>query len=335
MLDIDDTNLNPIGKIKVIGVGGGGISAVNQMISNELKYMEFIAVDTDAKTLENSQAPRRIHITENAMKNSEQILHSIEATDMIFVVAGMGGKAGTSIAPIIAKYSKELGALTVAVVTRPFEDEKRNKNADAGIKNLNNHSDLVVVVSGDKILQANENISKEQALNIADDVLFKTVQGIANLILIPGMINLDFGDLCTILGNAGIAFVGIGEASGKNASVKAVQVALDCPLLEKMQDATSIVINFMGSDESFSMAEVNEASNLIQDAAKSEAEIMWGMSIDESLGDTVRVMIIATRFNGEPVADYCSKWQTQNVPPKSKNIKSDDDNTIEVPPWMR
>ena len=335
MFDVDDTSLNPIGKIKVIGVGGGGISAVNKMISNDLKYVEFVTVDTDAKTLENSQAPRRIHITENAMKNSEQILNVIEKTDMIFVVAGMGGRAGTSIAPIIAKYSKELSALTIAVVTRPFEDEKRNKNADAGIKNLNSHSDLVVVVSGDKILQANGNISKEQALNIADDVLFKTVQGISNLILIPGMINLDFADLCTILGKAGVGFVGIGEASGKNASVKAVQVALDCPLLEKMKDATSIVINFMGSDESFSMAEVNEASILIMDAAKSEAEIMWGMSIDESLGDTVRVMIIATRFNGEPVIDYYSKWQTQNVSPKSKNVKSDDDNTIEVPPWMK
>lgn len=300
MFDIDDTNLSSSLQIKVIGIGGGGISAVNRMIENNLEGVEFIAVDIDSGDLSNSQAPRRIHITENPKENSKEILNVIEDTDMIFVVAGMGGRAGTSIAPIIAKYSKELGALTVAVVACPFENENRNKNAYNGIEKLRSYADSVIIISGDKILQAGGNISKEQAFSIADEYLKMAVQGISQLITMPGVVNMDVEDLLNIIGNSGKASVGVGQASGEKAAMKAAQAALDSPLLENMQNALSVVINIMGAGESLKMLEVNEAASLIQDAASVESEIMWGMSIDESLGDTVRVMIIATRFAGHP-----------------------------------
>lgn len=327
MFDINENESSA--KIKVIGVGGGGISAVNRMIEKKLQGVEFVAVDTDDNAFSTSQAPFKIKIDQNDIQSSsKEILKVIENTDLIFIVAGMGGGTATGVASIIAKYAKKLGALTVAIVMRPFSSEnpRRLKNADIGIENLRSCADSIVTISGDKILRLEENISTEKALSIANDVFFETVQGISYLTTMPGIVNLDFGDIAIILKDAGNTFVGIGEASGENATLKAAESALDCSLLENVQGAYSILINFIGTSESLSMFEVNEASTKIQETANENAEIMWGMSIDESLGDKVRVTVLATRFE--------INFKSQNIKSDNKNIKSDD-GTIGIPSWLK
>jgi cell division protein FtsZ len=293
IFDINETENFP--KIKVIGVGGGGINAVNRMIEKKLSGVEFVAVDTYETFLSTSQAPCKIKIDENDIQaSSKEILTVLEGNDLVFIVAGIGGGTATGVAPIIAKYSKKLGALTIAVVTLPFnfENPRRKKNADIGIENLRDFADSVVKVSGDKILQLEENISQEKALSIANDVLFETIKGISYLMTMPGIVNLDFADVKGMLENSGTAFVGIGEASGTNAALNAAKNALYCPLIENIQGAYSILLNVAASEDSLEMSEVMEVSNMIQDAANENAEIMWGVSIDPSLGDTVKVMII-------------------------------------------
>lgn len=318
--EIEDTSLNSPAKIKVIGVGGGGSNAVNRMISLGLEGVEFIAVNTDAQALLTSQAPRRIRIGEKltkglgagarpekgeqaAQESRNEIIKALEGSDMVFITAGMGGGTGTGAAPIIAQCAKEIGALTVAVVTRPFtfEGPRRKKNADMGIENLRRSVDTIITIPNDRLLQVvDKKMPVTEAFRIADDVLRQSVQGISYLITMPGFVNLDFADVQTIMSNSGSALIGIGEASGEKAPVNAAKAAIDSPLLEtNIQGARSVLINIMGSNEGLTMFEVNEASTTIQEAADKDAEIMWGMSIDETLGDTVRVTIIATRFGGE------------------------------------
>jgi cell division protein FtsZ len=316
----DETSLDQLAKIKVIGVGGGGSNAVNRMISLGLEGVEFIAVNTDAQALVASQAPRRIRIGEkltkglgagarpevgekSAQESREEIIKALEGADMVFITAGMGGGTGTGAAPIIAGCAREIGALTVGVVTRPFtfEGPRRKRNADMGIDNLRRAVDTIITIPNDRLLQVvDKKMPVTQAFRIADDILRQSVQGISYLITMPGLVNLDFADVYTIMNNSGSALIGIGEASGEKAPVNAAKAAIDSPLLEtSIQGARGVLMNIMGSEESLTMFEVNEASTTIQEAADSEAEIMWGMSIDPSLGDTVRVTIIATRFNGE------------------------------------
>lgn len=323
MFEIVDNNVNSLAKIKVIGVGGGGSNAVNRMISLGLEGVEFIAVNTDAQALLTSQAPRRIRIGEkltkglgagarpevgekSAQESKEEIIKSLEGSDMVFITAGMGGGTGTGAAPVIAACAREVGALTVGVVTRPFnfEGPRRKKNADMGIENLRRCVDTIITIPNDKLLQiADKKMPITQAFSIADDVLRQSVQGISYLITKPGIVNLDFADVKTIMSNSGSALIGIGEASGEKAPVNAAKAAIESPLLEtSIQGAHSVLINIMGANDALTMFDVNEASTTIQEAADSEAEIMWGVSIDESLGDTVRVTIIATRFNGEAEA---------------------------------
>ena len=318
--EIEDTSLSSPAKIKVIGVGGGGSNAVNRMISLGLEGVEFIAVNTDAQALLTSQAPRRIRIGEKltkglgagarpekgeqaAQESRPEIVKALEGSDMVFITAGMGGGTGTGAAPIIAQCAKEIGALTVAVVTRPFtfEGPRRKKNADMGIENLRRSVDTIITIPNDRLLQVvDKKMPVTEAFRIADDVLRQSVQGISYLITMPGVVNLDFADVETIMSNSGNALIGIGEASGEKAPVNAAKAAIDSPLLEtNIQGARSVLINIMGSNEGLTMFEVNEASTTIQEAADKDAEIMWGMSIDETLGDTVRVTIIATRFGGE------------------------------------
>ncbi len=322
MFEIEDTSLNAVAKIKVIGVGGGGSNAVNRMISLGLEGVEFIAVNTDAQALLTSQAPRRIRIGEKvtrglgagarpekgeqaAQESIEEIKKSLDGSDMVFITAGMGGGTGTGAAPVIAACAREIGALTVGVVTRPFtfEGPRRKRNADMGIENLRRSVDTIITIPNDKLLQVvDKKMPVTEAFRIADDVLRQSVQGISYLITMPGIVNLDFADVKTIMQDSGSALIGIGEASGEKAPVNAAKAAIDSPLLEtSIQGARSVLINIMGSNEGLTMFEVNEASTTIQEAADSEAEIMWGMSIDETLGDTVRVTIIATRFAGESV----------------------------------
>ena len=320
MFEVDNTSLNQLAVIKVIGVGGGGSNAVNRMISLGLEGVEFIAVNTDAQALLNSQATKRMRIGEKitrglgagarpeigekaALESRDEIQKALEGADMVFITAGMGGGTGTGAAPIIASIAREIGALTVGVVTRPFsfEGPRRKKNADIGIENLRRSVDTIITIPNDRLLQvADKKMPVTKAFSIADDILRQSVQGISYLITMPGIVNLDFADVQTVMSNSGAALIGIGEASGEKAPINAAKAAIESPLLETtIQGAHSVLINIMGANENLSMLEVNEASVTIQESADVEAEIMWGMSIDESLGDTVRVTIIATRFNGE------------------------------------
>ncbi len=320
MFELDDNTLDQFAKIKVIGVGGGGNNAVNRMISLGLEGVEFIAVNTDAQALLNALAPKRMQIGEKltrglgagarpeigekaAMESREDIINALRGSDMVFITAGMGGGTGTGAAPVVAQCAREIGALTVGVVTRPFtfEGPKRKKNADIGIENLKRNVDTIITIPNDRLLQVvDKKTPMTQAFTIADDILRQGVKGISDLIAVPGLVNLDFADVKSIMSNAGSALMGIGEASGENATVDAVKAAIDSPLLEtSLQGARGVLLNIMGATDSLSMMEVNEASTTVQEAAHPDAEIIWGVSVDESLGDKVSVTVIATRFDEE------------------------------------
>ena len=389
MFEFDDNGLDQLAKIKVIGVGGGGSNAVNRMIALGLEGVEFIAVNTDAQALLTALAPKRMQIGEKltrglgagarpeigekaAQESREDILEALRGSDMVFITAGMGGGTGTGAAPIVAECAREIGALTVGVVTRPFtfEGPKRKKNADLGIENLKMNVDTIITIPNDRLLQVvDKKTPMTKAFSIADDILRQGVKGISDLIAVPGLVNLDFADVKSVMSNSGSALMGIGEASGENAPVDAVKAAIDSPLLEtSIQGARGILLNIMGATDSLSMIEVNEASTTIQEAAHPEAEIIWGVSVDESLGDTVTVTVIATRFDDEaeivrpPVKvrtqkseDSSSEPQQQskglglggfptfsggqnNSPRPQTNSNSNQDNTIgviDIPPWMR
>ena len=383
MFELDNNTLDQFAKIKVIGVGGGGNNAVNRMISLGLEGVEFIAVNTDAQALLTALAPKRMQIGEKltrglgagarpeigqkaAMESREDIINALRGSDMVFITAGMGGGTGTGAAPVVAECAREIGALTVGVVTRPFtfEGPKRKKNADIGIENLKRNVDTIITIPNDRLLQVvDKKTPMTQAFTIADDILRQGVKGISDLIAVPGLVNLDFADVKSIMSNAGSALMGIGEASGENATVDAVKAAIDSPLLEtSLQGARGVLLNIMGATDSLSMMEVNEASTTVQEAAHPDAEIIWGVSVDESLGDKVSVTVIATRFDEEeeeepvrerePVRPTFQERQPQPQPqrpqeqPRSPfgNFNANFGNTnnppsggveIDIPPWMR
>ena len=383
MFELDDNTLDQFAKIKVIGVGGGGNNAVNRMISLGLEGVEFIAVNTDAQALLNALAPKRMQIGEKltrglgagarpeigqkaAMESREDIINALRGSDMVFITAGMGGGTGTGAAPVVAECAREIGALTVGVVTRPFtfEGPKRKKNADIGIENLKRNVDTIITIPNDRLLQVvDKKTPMTQAFTIADDILRQGVKGISDLIAVPGLVNLDFADVKSIMSNAGSALMGIGEASGENATVDAVKAAIDSPLLEtSLQGARGVLLNIMGATDSLSMMEVNEASTTVQEAAHPDAEIIWGVSVDESLGDKVSVTVIATRFDDESEEESFSEREpirpqvfdsapkrAQDMPrqspfgsfnPTFSNTNSNTNNQpsnveIDIPPWMR
>ena len=324
MFEFDDNDLTQFAKIKVIGVGGGGNNAVNRMISLGLEGVEFIAVNTDAQALLTAMAPKRMQIGEKltrglgagarpeigqkaAIESRDEIIAALRDSDMVFITAGMGGGTGTGAAPVVAECAREIGALTVGVVTRPFsfEGPKRKKNADMGIENLKRRVDTIITIPNDRLLQVvDKKTPMTKAFSIADDILRQGVKGISDLIAVPGIVNLDFADVKSIMQNAGSALMGIGEASGENAVVDAVKAAIDSPLLEtSIQGARGVLLNIMGSPDNLSMMEVNEASTTVAEAAHPDAEIMWGISAGESMGDTVSVTVIATRFDDESASD--------------------------------
>ncbi len=336
MFEFDDNGLDRFAKIKVIGVGGGGSNAVNRMISLGLEGVEFIAVNTDAQALLTSLAPKRMQIGEKltrglgagarpeigekaAQESREEILKALEGSDMVFITAGMGGGTGTGAAPVVAECAREVGALTVGVVTKPFtfEGPKRKKNADIGIENLKRNVDTIITIPNDRLLQVvDKKTPLNKAFSIADDILRQGVKGISDLIAVPGLVNLDFADVKSVMSDSGSALMGIGEASGESAPVDAVKAAIDSPLLEtSIQGARGILLNIMGATNSLSMIEVNEASTTIQEAAHPDAEIIWGVSVDESLGDTVTVTVIATRFDDEE--------EIVRTPVKSRQVEED------------
>jgi cell division protein FtsZ len=315
-----DVDMNQFANIKVIGVGGGGSNAVNRMILAGLRGVEFITVNTDSQALNLSKADTKIQIgtkltrglgaganpdigSRAAEETKEDIVQALKGADMVFVTAGMGGGTGTGAAPVIAEIAKELGALTVGVVTRPFtfEGRKRALQADKGIADLKAKVDTLITIPNDRLLQVvDKHTSINEAFRIADDVLRQGVQGISDLIAIPGLINLDFADVKTIMSDTGSALMGIGQSGGENRAADAAKKAISSPLLEtSIEGAKGVLLNITGGPN-LGLYEVNEAAEIIAEAADPEANIIFGAVIDETLADEVRVTVIATGFDQRP-----------------------------------
>ena len=318
--------MSDFANIKVIGVGGGGNNAVNRMVDSDLKGVQFLSANTESQVLELSKADVTIQIGEKvtkglgaganpqigeeaAQESREEIIKALEGADMVFVTAGMGGGTGTGAAPIVAECAKEVGALTVGVVTKPFafEGKRRRAAAEKGIEFLTQKVDTIIVIPNDKLLQVvDKKCSVSDAFSKADEVLRQGIKGISDLIQIPGLINLDFADVKTIMTNQGEALMGIGEGTGENRAADAAKMAINSPLLETSIDgAKGILLNISGSSE-LGIFEVNEAAQIISDAADPDANIIFGSVIDESLGDKVQVTVVATGFgnNAKSVPEF-------------------------------
>jgi cell division protein FtsZ len=308
-------------RIKVIGVGGGGGNAVNNMIASELGGVEFIAANTDAQALEMSRAGVKIQLgkgltkglgagakpgigREAAEESVDEIRAALEGSDMVFVTAGMGGGTGTGGGPVIAEVSKELGALTVAVVTRPFlfEGKRRMQQAEEGLERLKEVVDTIITIPNDRLRSlAQPNTPILEMFRKADEVLYYAVRGISDLIVVQGYVNVDFADVRTVMAEMGMALMGTGVARGERRAVEAVQMAIANPLLEdiSISGARGILMNITASSATLGMDEVDQASTLIHDEAYEDANIIWGTVFDESLGDEIRVTVIATGIGAD------------------------------------
>ncbi len=333
-----EVNVEDNAQIKVIGVGGGGGNAVNRMIETGLKGVSYIVVNTDKQALNASIADIRVQIGEKltrglgaganpetgmkaAEENIDDITQHFDGVDMIFITAGMGGGTGTGAAPVIAKAAKELGILTVGVVTKPFtfEGKKRRDHAELGIEYLKRYVDSLVVVPNDKLLQISEkSTTMKEAFSMADDVLRQGVQGITDLIAESGMINLDFADVKTVMSNRGIAHMGVGVGEGDNRVIDAVQEAIGSPLLETSIDgAKAILLNIVGGYD-LGMLEANEAADLIEKAAARDANIIFGASIKEELKDKIIITVIATGFDDDGDPEVVPVESAKAVQPEEK-----------------
>ena len=360
----DNTMLDGTATIKVIGVGGAGNNAVNRMVDSGIKGVEFTAVNTDRQTLLVSKAATKIQIGEKitrglgaganpdigaqaAEESKAEIAEALRGADMVFVTAGMGGGTGTGAAPIVAAAAKEMGILTIGVVTKPFtfEGKKRLSQAERGIESLKGKVDTLVVIPNDKLLQIiDRKTSIIEAFKMADDVLRQGVQGISDLIAIPGLVNLDFADVKTIMLNTGMAHMGIGRASGENRAEDAAKQAIQSPLLEtSIEGARGVIINITGGTN-LGLHEVNTAAELIQRSVDPEANIIFGAVIDESLDEDILVTVIATGFendrnplsSGTPVGDIIDKaWDRKlNSIPLSTDSSNSSDN-LDIPSFLR
>lgn len=343
-----DTNIDQLAKIKVIGVGGGGNNAVNRMIEHGVQGVEFIAVNTDAQALNLSKAEIKLQIGSKltrglgaganpeigkkaAEESREQIEEVVRGADMVFVTAGMGGGTGTGAAPIISQIAKDLGALTVGVVTRPFsfEGKKRQTQAISGIAAMKEAVDTLIVIPNDKLLQiVDKNTPMLEAFREADNVLRQGVQGISDLIATPGLINLDFADVKTIMSNKGSALMGIGIASGENRATEAAKKAISSPLLETSIDgAKGVIMNITGGTN-LSLYEVQEAADIVASASDEEVNMIFGSVINENLNDEIIVTVIATGF------DDAAPQNTQSVRP-SINVRNSQANFAQPQTPMR
>ncbi|KKY00159.1 MULTISPECIES: cell division protein FtsZ [Paraclostridium] len=311
-----DVEMDNFAKIKVIGVGGGGNNAVNRMVEAQLKGVEFIAVNTDKQALYTSKAEHKIQVGEkltrglgaganpevgkkSAEESKDEILKVLEGADMVFVTAGMGGGTGTGAAPVVAQLAKEMGILTVGVVTKPFafEGKVRMKNAEQGIKELKTKVDTLITIPNDRLLQiVQKNTSMLEAFSIADDVLKQGIESISDLIAAPGLINLDFADVQSIMKEKGLAHMGMGRAQGENRAIEAARQAIQSPLLEtSIKGAKGVLLNITGG-ANLGLFEINEASTLVQESCDSEANIIFGATIKEDLKDDLVITVIATGF---------------------------------------
>lgn len=323
-------------QIRVVGVGGAGCNAVNRMVQYGLQGVEFIAVNTDKQALALSAGQKKIQIGEKLTKglgagadpeigrkaadeSRDAIIEALRGSDMIFITAGMGGGTGTGAASVIAECAKELGILTVGVVTKPFtfEGRVRMRNAEQGIQNLKPAVDTLITIPNDKLISLVGKSSLPDALRVADDVLRQGIQGISDLIAVPAMINLDFADVKTIMKEKGMAHMGIGSACGEKRASEAARQAVESPLLEtSIKGAKGILMNITGGGD-LSLLEVNEAAEIIAENADPDANIIFGADIDESMGDALRITVIATGFDRQEPNDRASDLQMGSTPRRS------------------
>ncbi|MBI2251247.1 MAG: cell division protein FtsZ [Armatimonadetes bacterium] len=333
------TNLEQFAGIKVIGVGGAGCNAVSRMVQVGLKGVEFIAINTDAQALFLCDSDSRIHIGGNVTKglgagsdpaigkkaieeNTEEILSALDGADMVFITAGMGGGTGTGAAPVVAELARQVGALTVAVITKPFTFEGRMRQimAEGGIRELEQKVDTMITIPNDRLLQVvDKKTPLIEAFKVADDVLRQGVQGISDLITIPGLINLDFADIQTVMSNAGSALMGIGIGKGDNRAVEAAQAAIASPLLETTIDgARGVLFNITGGTD-LTLMEINEAAEIISRAVDPEARIIFGAVIDERMQEEIKITVLATGFlpggNGKEQRSFL------NINPETLGVK--------------
>lgn len=337
---MDFSNISPVCQILVVGVGGGGNNAINRMISAGVKSAKFLAVNTDKQALMISNAQDQIQIGEKltrgrgagadaevgrkaAEESRAEIAEKLKGTDLVFVTAGMGGGTGTGAAPVIASIAKEMGILTIAVVTKPFEFEGRTRmlNAEMGIRNLSKCVDTLVVIPNDRLLQVvPKGTSFVDAFKYADDVLRQGIQGIADLIATPSLINLDFADVRTVMKNRGLAHMGIGESSGEGRNVDAVRQAVASPLLETtIEGAQAVIINVCGGFD-MSLDEVNEAVRLVKEVVDPSANTIFGATIDEEYKDKIKITVIATGFQNSNFDNMLGREESKPVSPVVKPI---------------
>lgn len=317
---IDDDPPLTGARIKVIGIGGGGSNAVNRMIEAGIEGIEFLVANTDLQALKRSRAPIKIQLgsrltkglgagadpgvgREAALEDTDKIIEVLEGADMVFVTTGLGGGTGTGAAPIVASLATELDALTVAVVTKPFhfEGRRRMQQADQGLRELRECVDTVITIPNERLLHTvDRGVSLADSFRVADDVLRQAVQGISDLITVPGLINLDFADVKSIMQGMGMALMGAGRATGENRAIEATQQAISSPLLEEatIQGAKGVLINITGGSD-LTLFEVNAASSIIRESADDDANIIFGAVIDENLSDEMKITVIATGFDKE------------------------------------
>ena len=324
----------PKAKIRVIGVGGGGGNAVNNMIMSGMTGVEFVVVNTDSQDLARSIAPRRFQLgtqltrglgagakpevgREAALEDRDRLAELVHGCDMVFITAGMGGGTGTGAAPVIAQVAKEVGALTVAVVTRPFQFEgaRRKAQSEEGIENLRQCVDTLITIPNQRLISiATERTTLKEAFAMADRVLYQAVKGVSDLINFQGIINVDFADVRTIMHNKGVALMGVGVGSGERRMLEAAQNAINSPLLDdiSLAGSTSVLVNITGGND-LTMHEVSEASIMIQEEAHEDANVIWGWVVDEDADDDVRVTVIATGFE----ESYLNQRKSSSPPPRS------------------
>jgi cell division protein FtsZ len=363
MIEFDE-NKNLAAKVKIIGIGGGGNNALNTMISYELSGVDFIAANTDAQALAANMAPIKLQLGENltkglgaganpeigrkaALEDVEKIREALKDSDMVFITAGLGGGTGTGGGPVIAEVAREMGALTVAIVTKPFhfEGRKRMKQAEEGLANLRMTADALITIPNQRLLSiSGKSMTLLEAFKKADEVLYHAAKGISDIIVGHGIINLDFADVRTVMSETGMALMGTGIASGENRSLEAAQKAISSPLLEDItiEGARGLLINITGG-ENMTLSEINEATTLVQKEAHEDANVIWGMVVDKAMKEEIRVTVIATGFGNKeekrasqlkkvaPIS-FGLREQNKDIPRFSFGNK---DNNRDIPAFMR
>ncbi len=354
MIEFEDANFNNSASIKVVGIGGGGNNAINRMIEAGLQGVDFISINTDAQSLQSSLANKKIQIGSKLTKglgaganpeigkaaadeSKEELYKLLQGTDMIFITAGMGGGTGTGAAPVVAQIAKEVGALTIGVVTKPFsfEGKKREASARDGIEKLSQYVDSLIIVQNDKLLElADKRTPMLQAFKMADDILRQGVQSISDLIVMPALINLDFADVRTIMSENGAALMGIGRSTGENRAQEAAIASISSALLDTSIDgAKGVLLNITGGSD-LTLYEVNEIANIVTEACDAEVNVIFGASIDPSIEDEVSVTVIATGFEGEFTSiksrQRKSKKELDDIKAAEEAAKEDEKESLDI-----